>query len=119
MMSDFYQEDPRPWGYFVILSDQPDHKVKRIAVYPGHRLSLQRHKQRTEHWFIVDGEAIVTRDDENVELSGGQAIDIPQGAWHRIKNPGKRDLVLIEIQTGKYFGEEDIERKEDDYGRTP
>jgi len=119
MMSDFYQEDHRPWGYFVILSDQTDHKVKRIVVYPGHRLSLQRHKQRTEHWFIVDGEAIVTRDDENVKLSGGQAIDIPQRAWHRVKNPGVRDLVLIEIQTGKYFGEDDIERKEDGYGRTP
>jgi Mannose-6-phosphate isomerase len=118
-MTDFYQEDPRPWGYFVILSDQPDYKAKRIVVYPGHRLSLQRHKQRTEHWFIVDGEAIVTRDDEDVKLSGGQAIDIPQGTWHRVKNPGKRDLVLIEIQTGKYFGENDIERKEDDYGRTP
>jgi len=116
-MTDHNQEDHRPWGYFLVLSDQPDHKVKRIVVYPGHRLSLQRHKQRREHWFILDGEAIVTRDDEDVKISGGQAIDIPQGAWHRVKNPGVRDLVLIEIQTGNYFCEDDIERKEDDYGR--
>ena len=117
-MTDLHQEDHRSWGYFSVLSDQPDHKVKRIVVYPGRRLSLQRHKQRTEHWFIVDGEAIVTRDNEDIKLSNGQAIDILQRSWHRVKNPGNRDLVLIEIQTGKYFGEDDIERKDDDYGRT-
>jgi mannose-6-phosphate isomerase len=113
------QEEHRPWGYFQVLSAQPDHKVKRIVVSPGHRLSLQRHNQRTEHWFIVDGEAIVTRNDERVILSKGQAIDIPPRIWHRVKNPGAHDLILIEIQTGKYFGEDDIERKEDDYGRIP
>lgn len=118
-MTNHYQEDYRPWGYFLVLSDQPDHKVKRIVIYPGNRLSLQRHTQRAEHWFIVEGEAIVIRGDEKVTLSSGQSIDIPQGAWHRVQNPGAQDLVLIEIQTGKYFGEDDIERKEDDYGRIP
>ncbi|WAC07612.1 MAG: phosphomannose isomerase type II C-terminal cupin domain [Thermodesulfobacteriota bacterium] len=66
-------------------------------VYPGHRLSLQRHTKRREHWFIIDGEAIVTKDDEDINLRGGQAIDIPAGTWHRVKNFGVRDLVLIEI----------------------
>ena len=116
-MTDHIQEDPRPWGYFLVLSSQPDHKVKRVVVYPGHRLSLQRHKQRTEHWFIVEGEAIAIRNDEEIKLAARQAIDIPQGAWHRVMNPGKKNLVFIEIQTGKYFGKNDIEQKEDDYGR--
>jgi mannose-6-phosphate isomerase-like protein (cupin superfamily) len=115
-----YQEEHRPWGYFLVLSDdQPNHKVKRIVVYPGQRLSLQRHKKRAEHWFIVEGEAIITREGEEIKLSSGEAIDIPQGSWHRIKNLGNTNLIFIEIQTGEYFGEDDIERKEDDYGRLP
>jgi mannose-6-phosphate isomerase len=100
-----------------VLEDAPGHKVKRIVVKPGQRLSLQKHGRRREHWFILEGEAIVTRVNEEIPLSAGQAIDIPEGAWHRIKNPGGAPLIFIEVQTGDYFGEDDITRAEDDYGR--
>ena len=108
----------RPWGYYQVLADESDHKVKRIVVYPGQRLSLQRHRHRAEHWFIIAGQAVVTRNEEKIPLGSGQGVDIPQGAWHRVMNPGNNKMVFIEVQTGDYFGEDDIERKEDDYGRT-
>ncbi len=111
------EEDHRPWGYYQVFADEPDHKVKRIVVYPGKRLSLQRHLKRSEHWYVLFGEAIVTRDDEEHHLTGGQAIDLPCGCKHRVKNPGEQNLMFIEIQTGEYFGEDDIERFEDDFGR--
>ena len=107
----------RPWGHFLVLTDEPDHKVKRIVVRPGQRLSLQRHSRREEHWFVVRGEALVTVDGTEVALSPGGAIDIPRGALHRIFNRGGGELVFIEVQRGDYFGEDDIERREDDYGR--
>ena len=112
-----HETDHRPWGYFEILSDQPDHKVKRITVYPGKRLSLQRHQRRSEHWHIVKGEAVMTLDDRDIPMQPGDSIDIPTGSKHRIANPSGEDLVFIEIQRGDYFGEDDIERFEDDYGR--
>jgi mannose-6-phosphate isomerase-like protein (cupin superfamily) len=111
------REDHRPWGYYLVLTDEADHKVKRLVVYPGKRLSLQRHRHRSEHWFIVDGEAIVVQDDEEIRMFPGQSIEIPTGCWHRIRNPGAQNLTLVEVQTGDYFGEDDIERKEDDFGR--
>lgn len=111
------EEDRRPWGYYQVLSDEPDHKVKRIVVYPGQRLSLQRHRRRSEHWYVVSGQATVTRNQESIPVSSGTALDIPQGTWHRVENPGGQNLVFIEVQTGEYFGEDDIERAEDDYGR--
>lgn len=111
------REDRRPWGYYTVLSDEPDHKVKRIVVYPGKRLSLQRHQYRQEHWFMVDGEALVTRDEEEIRVLQGQSIEIPKGCLHRIRNPGSQNLTFIEVQTGEYFGEDDIERVEDDFGR--
>jgi mannose-6-phosphate isomerase len=114
-----YETDHRPWGYYTVLSDEPDHKVKRIVVYPQKRLSLQRHKQRSEHWVIVRGDALVTLDDTNIRLTKGMSIDIPAGSAHRIKNTGSEDLAFIEIQQGTYFGEDDIERLEDDFGRVP
>jgi mannose-6-phosphate isomerase len=110
-------EDHRPWGYFRVISDEPDHKVKKIIIYPGKRLSLQRHRLRAEHWFILSGEAVVTRGSEEIHLGAGQSIDIPRGALHRAMNPGKENAVVIEVQTGEYFGEDDIERVEDDFGR--
>jgi mannose-6-phosphate isomerase len=110
-------EDHRPWGYYQVLSDEPDHKVKRIVVFPGKRLSLQRHRRRTEHWYILCGEAIVTRNDEQLHLRGGESVDIPKGAIHRVMNPGTENMAFIEVQTGEYFGEDDIERLEDDFGR--
>jgi len=107
----------RPWGFFEVLADEKDHKTKRITVEPGGRLSLQRHRKRKEHWFVVCGEAVVTIDGEDILLVSGQAIDIEQGASHRVSNMGVEVLVIIEVQLGEYFGEDDIERIEDDYGR--
>jgi mannose-6-phosphate isomerase-like protein (cupin superfamily) len=116
-MTDHTSNNNRPWGFFEVLADRPDHKVKRITVYPGHRLSYQRHLHRAEHWYVLHGQAIVTRDDEEHPLTAGQAIDLPVRAWHRIRNVGWENVVFIEVQTGEYFGEDDIERTEDDYGR--
>jgi len=110
-------EDHRPWGYYCVLADEPDHKVKRIVVYPGQRLSLQRHRQRMEHWHIIQGNAVITLDNQEFQVSAGQSVDIPCGAWHRIMNSGMDDVVFIEVQRGNYFSEDDIERREDDYGR--
>ena len=111
------EAERRPWGFYEVLSDKKDHKVKRVTIEPGKRLSLQKHKQRSEHWFVVHGESIVTVGDNETKVTDGQAIDIPQGSLHRILNTGKENLVYIEVQLGSYFGEDDIERVEDDYGR--
>jgi glycosyltransferase involved in cell wall biosynthesis len=111
------QENMRPWGFYEVLSDRPDHKVKRITLYSGKRLSLQRHRRRSEHWHIVRGEAMARTGDAELRLTAGDSIDIPRGALHRIGNVGEEDMVFIEVQQGSYFGEDDIERIEDDYGR--
>jgi mannose-6-phosphate isomerase len=112
------ETDFRPWGHYDVLADEKDHKVKRIVVQPGKRLSLQRHRHRAEHWYLVQGQAVVTLDNQEIPLSTGQAVDIPRGIAHRILNIGAEELVYIEVQTGDYFGEDDIERISDDYGRT-
>jgi mannose-6-phosphate isomerase len=110
----------RPWGTYTVLSDDAlDHKVKRIVVHPGKRLSYQRHSQRAEHWFIVSGTATVTLDGTLSEVQAGEAIDIPLEGAHRIANEGTTDVVFIEVQRGTYFGEDDIVRLQDDYGRAP
>ncbi len=110
----------RPWGSYTVIDDgASDHKVKRLVVHPGRRLSYQRHARRAEHWFIVSGTAQVTLDGAVTELGPGQAIDIPTGAAHRIANAGDDNVVFIEVQHGSYFGEDDIVRLEDDYGRVP
>ncbi|MGB4504736.1 MAG: glycosyltransferase [Syntrophaceticus sp.] len=106
-----------PWGRWEVLLDAPDHKVKRITVNPGKRLSYQKHFKREEHWFVVQGNALVTLDGKDIALTEGQSVDIPREAAHRIANPGKTPLVFIETQTGSYFGEDDIVRLQDDYGR--
>jgi mannose-6-phosphate isomerase-like protein (cupin superfamily) len=111
------ETDYRPWGYYTVLADEADHKVKRIVVYPGKRLSLQRHRRRAEHWYFIAGQAVVTRDADELRLRAGDAVDLPRGAKHRVENPGLQDLAFIEVQTGDYFGEDDIERLEDDFGR--
>lgn len=111
------EEDHRPWGYYQVLADEPDHKVKRIIVYPGKRLSLQKHRHREEHWYILSGQALVTRNQDLIPLIRGEAVDIPQGAIHRIENTGSENVTFIEVQSGEYFGEDDIERIEDDFGR--
>jgi len=111
------EEDHRPWGYYQVLTDRDDHKVKRIVVYPGKRLSLQRHRLRSEHWTIVSGAPLVLVEDAEIGLKPGDSIEIPVGARHRITNPGRDPVVFIEVQTGDYFGEDDIERIEDDFNR--
>jgi len=107
----------RPWGFYENLTDSASHKVKRITVYPGKRLSLQSHMQRAEHWFVIEGNGRVTVGNKDIDLLPGQYVDIQIGDKHRIKNIGENNLVFIEIQTGDYFGEDDIERFEDDFGR--
>ena len=109
--------EARPWGSFTVLDDATTHKVKSITVNPGHRLSYQRHQQRAEHWFVVTGTATVTVDDSERTLGRGEYVDIPTMAWHRIENRGDQDLTFVEVQHGSYFGEDDIERRSDDYGR--
>ena len=110
--------DRRPWGSYTVLEEGRTFKVKRIEVFPGKRLSYQKHAQRAEHWFVVEGTAKVTLDGRDVTISAGEAIDIPVGSAHRIENPGAEDLVFIEVQRGNYLGEDDIVRLEDDFGRT-
>ena len=110
-------KNKRPWGYFEILSDAPDHKIKRIVVEPGGILSLQRHKQRSEHWFVVSGKGIAIVDGKKKSLHAGSSLDIPQKAKHRVQNSSDENLIIIEVQTGEYCGEDDIERLEDKYGR--
>jgi len=107
----------RPWGYYLVLIEEDGYKVKKFVVRPGTRLSLQRHRMRSEHWQVVQGEASVTVGTELVRLGPGGTIDIPLGALHRVESVGKEDLVVIEVQMGSYVGEDDIERIEDDYGR--
>jgi mannose-6-phosphate isomerase len=112
------EQDTRPWGSYLVLDDADDHKVKRITVSPGKRLSYQTHSRRAEHWFIVRGTGSVTLDGQLVPVGAGTAVDIPIGAAHRIENTGADDLVFIEVQHGDYFGEDDIVRLEDDFGRS-
>jgi mannose-6-phosphate isomerase len=107
----------RPWGFYLVLHEEKGYKVKKFLVLPGKRLSLQRHRHRAEHWHVVRGEAVVTRNGEEIRLSAGHSLDIPQGAVHRIENVGREDVIVIEVQRGTYLGEDDIERLEDDFGR--
>jgi len=110
--------DRRPWGTYTVLEEAPNFKVKRIEVLPGKRLSYQKHSQRAEHWFVVEGSAKVTLDGKQITIRAGEAIDIPIGSAHRVENPGDNNLIFIEVQRGTYLGEDDIVRLEDDYGRT-
>ncbi|MBK7704974.1 MAG: phosphomannose isomerase type II C-terminal cupin domain [Acidobacteria bacterium] len=110
--------DQRPWGSYTILDEGDGFKVKRIEVLPEKRLSYQKHARRSEHWFVVRGTAKVTLNGNEILVRSGESIDIPVGAAHRVENPAADLLVFIEAQTGDYFGEDDIVRLEDDYGRT-
>ncbi len=107
----------RPWGTYECIGSAPRWQVKKIVVHPGATLSLQRHHHRAEHWVVVRGTAQVTRGDEVFLLSENQSTYIPLGVNHRLENPGKLPLELIEVQSGSYLGEDDIERFEDTYGR--
>jgi mannose-1-phosphate guanylyltransferase/mannose-6-phosphate isomerase len=107
----------RPWGNYEGIDLGGRYQVKRITVYPGQVLSLQKHFHRSEHWIVVKGTALVTRGEEEIMLVEDQSTYIPLGTIHRLENPGKVNLELIEIQTGSYLGEDDIVRLEDIYGR--
>ena len=107
----------RPWGSFENLEEGEFYKVKKLVVWPGKRLSLQRHKYRSEHWVIVKGKAKVIIEDKEFTLERGKHVFINVGELHRLENPGKDVLEVIEVQIGSYLGEEDIERLADDYGR--
>lgn len=112
-----FPKDHRPWGWFESLVVGERFHVKRIVVHPGAALSLQSHHHRSEHWIVVEGTAKVTIDDEVKLVTENQSVYIPLGAVHRMENPGKVSMALIEVQTGTYFGEDDIIRYEDVYAR--
>ena len=114
---DFHQTVHRPWGSYTILEDAADCKVKRLVVKPGQVLSLQKHQRRAEHWTVLRGTAKVRLGDDEFLLEANQSTYVPTDTLHRLENPGDEDIHLIEVQTGNYFGEDDIERLEDIYGR--
>ena len=107
----------RPWGFYETLILGERFQVKRIVVEPGRKLSLQKHFHRAEHWVVVAGSALVTRDGEQRLVQENESIYLPLGAVHRLENPGRIPLTLIEVQSGSYLGEDDIVRLEDSYGR--
>jgi mannose-1-phosphate guanylyltransferase/mannose-6-phosphate isomerase len=107
----------RPWGYYDSIDHGGRFQVKRIVVYPGAQLSLQLHHHRAEHWIVVSGTALVTCGDQKFLLSENQSTFIPLGNTHRLENPGKLPLEIIEVQSGSYLGEDDIVRFDDTYGR--
>lgn len=109
--------ETRPWGGYEVLSDEKEFKTKKITVDPGARLSYQSHTQRAEHWIVISGQAEVTLDEKAHALSAGQSIAIPKGSKHRVRNSGTVPLIFVEVQTGTYFGEDDIVRYQDDYNR--
>jgi len=115
--AEHFAKDHRPWGWFESLAIGSRFQVKRIVVHPGASLSLQSHHHRSEHWIVVEGTAQVTVNDDITLVSENQSIYVPLGAKHRMENPGKMPLVLIEVQTGAYLGEDDIIRYEDAYSR--
>lgn len=111
------EKSERPWGRYEVLQEAANYKVKSIHVDPGKRLSYQRHQKRAEHWFIAAGNGEVTIDGSVIQVGPGSTVDIAINQLHRISNTGNIELIFIEVQTGTYFGEDDIERVEDDFGR--
>ena len=112
------QSEARPWGSWHVIDEGPGYKVKRIHVKPGKRLSYQTHEHRSEHWVVIFGIATCTVDGETVVAKPGQSVDVAQGQAHRISNQHAQELVIVEVQHGAYTGEDDICRIEDDYGRS-
>jgi mannose-6-phosphate isomerase len=113
----YLESEERPWGRYFVIQDEETYKIKRIEVEPFQRLSYQYHYKRSEAWTIVSGKATVTLDGVKSTFSPGQTVLIPQGSKHRVQNETDELLVFIEVQTGTYFGEDDIVRIEDDYNR--
>lgn len=107
----------RPWGTYTVLEENRSYKIKRIEVSPGQRLSLQMHHHRSEHWIVVSGTAKVTCGDQEFIVNVNESTFIPMGKSHRLENPGLIPLIIIEVQSGEYLGEDDIVRYQDDYQR--
>ena len=107
----------RPWGYYEILLDSPDVKVKKISIEPGHSISYQSHEKRCENWIVVSGNGLLTLNEKDSEVCRGDYVFINYGEKHRIKCTSEKKLEFIEVQIGTYFGEDDIKRFADDYGR--
>ena len=107
----------RPWGFFENISSNKNHKIKKLTVKPGKKLSLQSHSKRSEHWVVISGIATVTKNDKEFTLNKNESTFIPVNVKHRLVNTAKVPLIIIEVQTGKYFGEDDIKRFDDIYGR--
>jgi mannose-6-phosphate isomerase len=108
----------RPWGSYTVLEENRNYKIKRIEVTPGHRLSLQMHHHRSEHWIVVSGTARVTNGETESIVNVNESTFIPMGKIHRLENPGIIPLIIIEVQSGEYLGEDDIVRFDDDYRRS-
>jgi len=115
--ADTHRKVRRPWGFYDSIDHGERFQVKRIVVNPGARLSLQMHHHRAEHWVVVTGTALVTRGEEEILLSENESAYIPLGVRHRLENPGRVPLEIIEVQSGTYLGEDDIVRFDDKYGR--
>ena len=110
-------QQERPWGWYLVIAQGDRYKVKNIEVKPGSSLSLQVHHHRAEHWVVVEGTALVHIDGKKSLVLENQSTFIPVGIKHRLENPGKIPLKIIEVQSGAYLEEDDIERFDDDYGR--
>ena len=113
----YLEKEERPWGRYFVIQDEINYKLKKIEVEPGQRLSYQYHFKRSEAWTVIEGEAIVTLDGIENKYTKGETVLIPQGMKHRVENKSTNILIFIEVQTGSYFGEDDIVRIEDDYKR--
>ena len=107
----------RPWGYYICLNEGNGYLTKTICVYPKQRLSVQSHEFRSEHWIVLEGCALVLLNENKINISAGNFIDIPLGAKHSLQNPYEEELKVLEVQIGSYISEDDIIRYEDSYGR--
>jgi mannose-6-phosphate isomerase len=117
MMTMNLERGERPWGTYTVLDENSNYKIKRIEVLPGKRLSLQKHHHRSEHWIVVSGTAKVVCGESECTININESTFIPMGATHRLENPGMIPLVIIEVQSGEYLGEDDIIRFQDDFDR--
>ena len=111
------RESEKPWGHYEVLTQKPGYKVKTLTILPQGEISLQRHAHRNEHWYIVKGKGIVTKNGSEIRVLAGDSVDLPVNEVHRIRNIDNENLVFIEIAQGDYLGEDDIVRLEDKYGR--
>jgi mannose-1-phosphate guanylyltransferase/mannose-6-phosphate isomerase len=116
-ITQYHVQVHRPWGSYTVLEEAPSYKIKRVSVSPGKRLSLQLHRHRSEHWIVVSGTAAIQLDDNRFVLSPNEGTFVRAGVRHRLSNPGKTSLEVIEVQSGDYLGEDDIIRFDDEYGR--